>query len=109
MTIECSGGGDIDVEADDTVLEFTGDCQDIEVDGDNNTITGDNAEKADIEGNNNTVTAATIGEIDVDGDSNTVEVEETRSIDVEGDDNTVTYMSGEPVIETEGNNSVSAA
>ncbi|WP_146069677.1 DUF3060 domain-containing protein, partial [Arthrobacter sp. B0490] len=27
----------------------------------------------------------------------------------EGDDNTVTYQSGDPVIETEGNNSVAAA
>ncbi|WP_146069721.1 DUF3060 domain-containing protein, partial [Arthrobacter sp. B0490] len=27
----------------------------------------------------------------------------------EGDDNTVTYQSGDPVIETEGNNSVATA
>ncbi|WP_326964180.1 DUF3060 domain-containing protein [Arthrobacter sp. PL16] len=109
VTVECSGGGDIDVETDDVDLTVTGDCEDIEIDGNTNKVTGGAADKIDIEGDGNTATSGSVEEVSVDGDRNTIEVEETRDIDVQGDDNTITYQSGDPSIETEGNNSVSAS
>ncbi|WP_373462310.1 DUF3060 domain-containing protein [Arthrobacter agilis] len=42
-------------------------------------------------------------------DNNTIEVGEASAIDVAGDETTIIYENGDPVIETEGNNSVSAA
>ncbi|WP_181033673.1 DUF3060 domain-containing protein [Arthrobacter sp. SX1312] len=107
--MECSSGGDIDVESNNVEVTVTGDCEDIEIDGDNNTISGGSADMIDIEGNSNTAEADAVEEISVDGDGNTVEVGETRAIDVEGNDNTVTYRTGDPVVETEGSNSVSAS
>ncbi|MFC3299374.1 DUF3060 domain-containing protein [Arthrobacter agilis] len=109
VTVECTDGGDIDIEADNVDLTITGDCEDVEIDGDENTITGGNAETLDIEGDGNTVATGTVPEVSVDGDNNSVEVDETSDVSVEGDENTVTYQSGDPAIETEGNNSVSAA
>ena len=109
VTVECTGGGDIDIETDNVDLTLTGDCEDVEIDGDNNTITGGNADTLDIEGDGNTATTGSVPEVSVDGDNNTIEVGETNDINVEGDENTVTYQTGDPVIETEGNNSVAAA
>lgn len=109
VTVECSGGGDVDVETDNAEVTITGDCEDIEVDGDGNTITGGSADSIDIEGDGNTVEAGVVEDVSVDGDTNTVEIDETRAVEVEGDGNTVIYQTGEPLIETEGNNSVSPA
>lgn len=107
VTVECAGGGDIDIEADDVQLTFSGDCDDVEVDGDGNSITGGDAAQVDIEGDDNSAALGQVDEVSVDGDRNSVDVEETSDIDVDGDDNSITYASGDPLIETEGTNSVS--
>ena len=106
VSITCSGGGDIDVETNGSTVQTTGQCEDIDIQGNDNSVTGEDAESLDVEGNTNEVTLINVPDIDVDGTGNTVSVEETRDVDVEGENNTVTYTSGDPVIETEGTNSV---
>ncbi|MCQ1951468.1 DUF3060 domain-containing protein [Arthrobacter sp. zg-Y859] len=108
VSITCSGGGDIDVETNGSTVRTTGQCEDIDIRGNNNSVSGEDAESLDIEGNNNSATLSNVPDIDVDGTANSVGVEETGDIDVEGENNTVTYTSGDPLIETEGTNSVSA-
>lgn len=104
VTVECDGGGDIHIEADEVQLTLTGDCEDIEVDGSENSITGEDTASLDIEGDTNSVTLESAGEVTVEGDENSVAVEEATTIDVDGEDNSVTYVSGNPVISSEGNN-----
>ncbi|MCQ2002197.1 DUF3060 domain-containing protein [Arthrobacter zhaoxinii] len=106
VSITCSDGGDIDVETSGASVQATGQCEDIDVDGNANSVTGEDSESLDIEGSNNEVTLRNVPDIDVDGTANTVGVEQTGDIDVEGENNSVTYTSGDPVIETEGTNSV---
>ncbi|RJT75106.1 DUF3060 domain-containing protein [Arthrobacter cheniae] len=108
VTIVCEGGGDIDLDADGTTVDITGECEDIDIDGNDNTVTGETVGSLSIDGTNNTATMASAPDIDVDGSTNAVTVEDTRDIDVDGDSNTVTYASGDPSIENEGNNSISA-
>ena len=108
VSITCAGGGDIDVETNGSSVQMIGQCEDIDIRGNENSVSGEDAESLDIEGDNNTADLRNVPEIDVDGTANTAGVEETRDIDVEGENNSVTYVSGDPMIETEGTNSVSA-
>ena len=108
VSITCSGGGDIDVEANGATVQTTGQCEDIDIRGNDNQVSGEDAENLDLEGTNNEATLRNVPDLEVDGTANTVGVEETRDIDVEGENNTVTYTSGDPLIKTEGTNSVSA-
>lgn len=108
ITISCNGGGDIDVQTTGTNVKTTGQCEDIDIRGNDNTVSGEDAESLDIDGNNNEANLKNVPEIDVDGTGNTVGVEETRDIDVEGESNSITYASGDPTVETTGTNSVSA-
>ncbi|MBP3036594.1 DUF3060 domain-containing protein [Arthrobacter sp. zg-ZUI100] len=108
ITITCSGGGDINVQANGTSVKTSGQCEDIDIRGNDNSVSGEDAESLDIDGNNNEANLMNVPEIDVDGAENTVGVEETRDIDVEGENNSVTYASGDPLVETTGANSVSA-
>lgn len=107
ISITCSGGGDIDVQTSGTSVKTTGQCEDIDIRGNDNSISGEDAESLDIDGNNNEANLMNVPEIDVDGTENTVGVEETRDIDVEGESNSITYASGDPIVETTGTNSVS--
>ena len=107
ITVACNGGGDIDVQTNGTNVKTTGQCEDIDIRGNDNTVSGEDAESLDIDGNNNEATLMTVPEIDVDGTGNTVGVEQARDIDVEGESNSVTYASGDPRVETTGTNSVS--
>jgi len=108
ISITCSGGGDIDIETNGTSVQTTGQCEDIDIRGNDNSVSGENAESLDIEGNSNSANLMNVPDIDLDGTANTVGVEETRDIDVEGESNSLTYASGDPVIKIEGTNSVSA-
>ncbi|KPN18793.1 DUF3060 domain-containing protein [Arthrobacter sp. Edens01] len=108
ITVTCNGGGDIDVQTNGTSVKTTGQCEDIDIRGNDNSVTGENAESLDIDGNNNEANLRNVPEIDVGGTGNTVGVEETRDIDVEGENNSVTYASGDPTVETTGTNSISA-
>ena len=107
ISITCNGGGDIDVQTNGTSVKVTGQCEDIDIRGNDNTVSGEDAESLDIDGNNNEANLRNVPEVDVDGTGNTVGVEETRDIDVEGESNSVTYTSGDPTVETTGTNSVS--
>lgn len=107
ITITCSDGGDIDVQTNGTNVKTTGQCEDIDIRGNDNSVSGEDAEGLDIDGNNNEANLRNVSEIDVDGTGNTVGVQETRDIDVEGENNSVTYTSGDPIVETTGTNSVS--
>jgi len=107
VTITCNGGGDIDVQTSGTNVKTTGQCEDIDIRGNDNSVSGEDAESLDIDGNKNEVNLMNVPEIDVDGTENTVGVEETRDIDVEGESNSVTYASGDPIVETTGTNSIS--
>lgn len=108
ITIRCNGGGDIDVQTNGTSVKATGQCEDIDIRGNDNSVSGEDAESLDIDGNNNEANLRNVSEIDVDGTENSVGVEEARDIDVEGESNSVTYASGDPTVETTGTNSVSA-
>ena len=108
VSITCSGGGDIDVETNGSSVQTTGQCEDIDIRGNDNSVSGEDAESLDLEGSNNSANLRNVPDVEVDGTGNTVGVEETRDVDVEGENNTVTYTSGDPVIDTEGTNSVSA-
>ena len=108
VSITCSDGGDIDVETNGVTVRTTGPCEDIDLHGNDNSVSGEDAESLDVEGNNNSANLRNVPDIDVDGTANTVSVEQTGDIDVEGENNSITYTSGDPVIETEGTNSVSA-
>ena len=107
ITVTCNGGGDIDVQTNGTSVKVTGQCEDIDIRGNDNSVSGEDAESLDIDGNNNEANLRNVSEIDVDGTENTVGVEETRDIDAEGESNSVTYASGDPRVETTGTNSVS--
>ena len=107
ITVTCDGGGDIDVQTNGTSVKVTGQCEDIDIRGNDNSVSGDDAESLDIDGNNNEANLMNVPEIDVDGTGNTVGVEQARDIDVEGESNSVTYASGDPRGETTGTNSVS--
>ena len=104
VSITCADGGDIDIETNGTTVRTAGQCEDLDITGNNNTVTGENAESLDVQGSNNTATLTNTPEIDVDGDTNSITVEDTRNIDVEGDNNTVTYSTGNPAVENQGNN-----
>lgn len=108
VSITCTDGGDVDIETNGAVLTIVGDCEDVDIDGNDNNVTGENADKLDVEGTGNTAAFANIREIDIGGSTNDITVEDTSDIEVEGDNNTVTYTSGDPAIEIEGNNSVTA-
>lgn len=107
-SITCSGGGDIDVETNGVSVRTTGECEDIDLHGNDNSVSGEDAENLDVEGTNNSANLKNVPDIDVDGTANSVTVEQTGDIDVEGENNSVSYTSGDPVIETEGTNSVTA-
>lgn len=106
LNITCDGGGDIDIDANDVQLQVTGDCQDIDVDGNTNTVDADNVDDLDVDGNGNVISGNNIRSIDVDGDTNTVRVQSATEIDVEGNGNTVTYATGQPSIDNEGDNNI---
>ncbi|MER2136994.1 MAG: DUF3060 domain-containing protein [Arthrobacter sp.] len=108
ITIECNGGGDIEVQTNGASVKTTGQCEDVDIRGNDNSVSGEDAESLDIDGNNNEANLMNVPEVDVDGTGNTVGVEETRDIDVEGESNSITYASGDPSVETTGTNSVSA-
>lgn len=104
-TVQCDGGGDIDVRADDVTLTVRGECEEIEIDGSGNTVTAENTREIDVQGNNNSVTATDVRELSLEGTANTATLTSVEEIDVEGPDNTVTYESGNPQIDDEGSNS----
>lgn len=90
ISIHCDGGGDVDIDANDVTVDITGNCEDIDVDGNNNVVRAENVDEVEIEGSGNSVTVLAV-----------------REIEVEGSGNTVTYTSGNPVIENEGDNTIS--
>lgn len=104
-TVQCEGGGDVDVRADDVTLTVRGECEEIEIDGSGNTVTAENTREIDVQGNNNSVTATDVRDLSLEGTANTATLTSVEEIDVEGPDNTVTYESGTPEIDDEGSNS----
>ncbi|MBE0009143.1 MULTISPECIES: DUF3060 domain-containing protein [unclassified Arthrobacter] len=104
-TVQCDGGGDVDVRADDVTLTVRGECEEIEIDGSGNTVTAENTREIDVQGNNNSVTATDVRDLSLEGTANTATLTSVEEIDVEGPDNTVTYETGTPEIDDEGSNS----
>lgn len=104
-TVQCDGGGDVDVRANDVTLTVRGECEEIEIDGSGNSVTGENTREIDVQGNNNTVTATDVRELSLEGTANTATLTSAEEIDIEGADHTVTYESGTPQLDDEGSNS----
>jgi hypothetical protein len=108
VAITCENGGDISLHADGVQLEVSGSCGDIDVDGDSNTIKAQDADEFDVDGDGNTLTGTAVRTVSIDGDSNTASVQSTGEVDVDGSTNTVTYTTGDPSIDEEGDNTISA-
>lgn len=106
LTVRCDGGGDITIGANDVRVQASGNCEDIDIDGNGNSVVAENVDDLDVDGSGNTVQAATARTVEVDGGGNTVRVASTTDIEVEGNANTVTYGGGNPSIENEGDNVV---
>lgn len=102
VSIECDGGGEVYVLADDVVATITGSCSDLDVERAGASIDAAAVNEIDINGTGNEVSATDVGELDVTGNQNTVYVDSVNDIDVEGDDNIVTFGSGSPAIDDEG-------
>lgn len=99
-SVQCDGGGEVHVLAAASVT-ITGQCDEVDIDGDGATVSIEASDDVDIDGSENNVSADEIGDLDIGGDRNTVDVATVREIDVEGDDNTVAY-GGSPGIDDEG-------
>lgn len=108
VAVHCDGGGELYVQV-AAVVTVTGSCQDVDVLGDDATVSVESVGDVDVDGSSNEVTADEIDELDITGNGNTVDVTAIRSIDVEGADNTVTFGDGSPDIDDEGaGNSITA-
>ena len=103
VSITCEDGGNISIDADGVNLTVNGTCEDIDVDGDSNTVTAQDADEFDVDGDSNTLTGTAVRAITIDGDENTASVRSTTDVDLDGSANTVTYAEGEPDLDGDEN------
>ena len=103
VSITCEDGGTISIDADGVNLTVNGTCEDIDVDGDSNTVTAQDADEFDVDGDSNTLTGTAVRAITIDGDENTASVRSTTDVDLDGSANTVTYAEGEPDLDGDEN------
>lgn len=100
--VRCDGGGQVEIRADNVTLTVTGDCQEVEIEGLENTVTAEKPDEIEVQGNFNTVTATDIRELALEGGSNSAVLTSVQEIDIQGTKNSVTYESGRPRIDDEG-------
>ncbi|WP_028280061.1 DUF3060 domain-containing protein [Arthrobacter sp. H5] len=100
--VRCDGGGQVEIRADNVTLTVTGECQEVEIEGSENTVTVQNPDEIEVQGNSNTVTATDIRELALEGGSNSAVLTSVQEIDIQGTKNSVTYETGRPRIDDEG-------
>jgi len=108
ITIQCNGGGEVDVEGSDSEVVIAGNCHNIDIEGTNNTVDIERTDDLRIHADGNTVTTRNLQKLRIESSGNSVTlgtVNEEIRLDSSG--NTVTYQQGSPEIRDDGSNTVS--
>ena len=69
--IDCSGST-VSVRGDDNTLTLKGECNKLDVSGDDNVIIATTIKDLDVSGSDNTITVDTVSKISASGDDNTI-------------------------------------
>ena len=81
VTVDCKKDPVVDISGNKNTYKLKGECKQLRVSGNDNTVTAETLTAIMVSGNRNTVTAAATDQIAVSGDHNTVSWKKTASKD----------------------------
>src|SRR6266850_7332888 len=81
VTVDCKKDPIVDISGNKNTYKLKGECKQLRVSGNNNTVTAETLSAIMISGNTNTVGAAATDQIALSGDHNTVSWKKTASKD----------------------------